>query len=78
MLEVQDLAAGYGDVQVLSGASLSVRDGEIVALVGPNGAGKTTLIRCVTGLLRPRGGAVRLSGGRLDGLSAHEIVDRDP
>jgi branched-chain amino acid transport system ATP-binding protein len=76
MLEIQGLAAGYGDVQVLSGASLSVSEGEIVALVGPNGAGKTTLIRCVTGLLKPRGGTVRFLGGRIDGLTAHQIVDR--
>jgi branched-chain amino acid transport system ATP-binding protein len=76
MLEVEGLSAGYGDVQVLSGASLSVARGEIVALVGPNGAGKTTLIRCVTGLLRPRGGTIRFSGARVDGLSAHGIVDR--
>ena len=65
MLEVQGLAAGYGDVQVLSGASLSVRQGEIVALVGSNGAGKTTLIRCVTGLLRPRAGTITFAGARI-------------
>jgi branched-chain amino acid transport system ATP-binding protein len=76
MLEVQGLAAGYGDVQVLSGASLSVIQGEIVALVGSNGAGKTTVIRCVTGLLRPRGGTVSFAGARIDGLAAHQVVDR--
>ena len=76
MLEVQGLAAGYGDVQVLSGASLSVAQGEIVALVGSNGAGKTTLIRCVTGLLRPRAGTITFAGARIDGLTAHQVVDR--
>ena len=76
MLEVQGLAAGYGDVQVLSGASLSVAQGEIVALLGSNGAGKTTLIRCLTGLLPPRAGTVSFAGARIDGLTAHQIVDR--
>jgi len=52
MLEVRDLHAAYGDAPVLFGASLSVKEGEIVALVGSNGAGKTTLIRCVTGSRR--------------------------
>jgi branched-chain amino acid transport system ATP-binding protein len=76
MLEVSGLDLAYGDVQVLFGATLSVAQGEIVALLGSNGAGKTTLIRGVTGLLRPRGGTVRFSGARTDGLSAHQVVDR--
>ena len=76
MLEVRDIHAAYGDAQVLFGASLSVKEGEIVALVGSNGAGKTTLIRCATGLLRTRRGTIELAGARIDGLTAHEVVDR--
>ncbi len=76
MLEVSGLDAGYGDVQVLFGAALSVQKGEVVALLGSNGAGKTTLIRTVTGLIRPRGGSVHFDGDRIDALTAHEVVDR--
>jgi branched-chain amino acid transport system ATP-binding protein len=76
MLEVRDIHAAYGDAQVLFGASLSVKEGEIVALVGSNGAGKTTLIRCATGLLRTRRGTIEFAGARIDGLTAHEVVDR--
>jgi branched-chain amino acid transport system ATP-binding protein len=76
MLEVSGLDAGYGDVQVLFGAALSVHQGEVVALLGSNGAGKTTLIRTVTGLIRPRSGSVYFAGDRIDGLTAHEVIDR--
>ena len=76
MLEVSGLDAGYGDVQVLFGAALSVQEGEVVALLGSNGAGKTTLIRAVTGLIRARSGSVTFKGDRIDRLTAHEVVDR--
>src|SRR5262249_16821437 len=58
MLEVRAIEAGYGDVQVLSGLSLSVKAKEIVTLLGSNGAGKTTTLRCIMGLLPPRRGEV--------------------
>lgn len=76
MLEVSGLDGGYGDVQVLFGAALSVHQGEVVALLGSNGAGKTTLIRTVVGLIRPRSGSVYFAGDRVDALTAHEVVDR--
>jgi branched-chain amino acid transport system ATP-binding protein len=76
MLEVRDLRAGYGDAPVLFGPTLEVRRGEIVALLGANGAGKSTLIRCITGLLPARGGAILLDGEPIHGLSAHEVVAR--
>ncbi len=76
MLEVRELVAGYGDVEVLHRPSLSVGEGEIVALLGSNGAGKTTLIRTVCGLLRATSGAVLFGDERIDALPAHAIVDR--
>ena len=58
MLEIRDLEAAYGDIRVLTGVTLTVGPGEIVALLGPNGAGKSTLLNSIAGLLRPRAGAV--------------------
>jgi branched-chain amino acid transport system ATP-binding protein len=76
VLEVEGLEASYGPFLVLSGVTLSVRPGEIVALLGPNGAGKTTLIRCLAGLLRPRAGALRWEGRALGAAPAHTVVER--
>ena len=56
ILEIQGIESGYGDVQVLWGASLTLEQGKITSLVGTNGAGKTTLLRTVMGLVRPKGG----------------------
>ena len=75
MLEVREVFASYGDAQVLFGPSLRVSRGEIVALLGSNGAGKTTLIRCITGLLRPRRGAIEFAGHGTATLTGHEVVD---
>ncbi len=76
MLEIESIEASYGPFLVLSGVTLAVRPGEIVALLGPNGAGKTTLIRCIAGLLRPRAGAIRWEGRSLCDAPAHTIVER--
>ncbi len=76
MLEIRALDAAYGDIRVLSGVSLTVRPGEIVALLGPNGAGKSTLLNAIAGLLRPRAGAVRWQGEDLAALRAHLVVER--
>jgi branched-chain amino acid transport system ATP-binding protein len=62
LLRLDALRAGYGHVEVLHGVSLTVREGQIVAIVGPNGAGKTTLMSAVMGLLPRRGGTVRYRG----------------
>jgi branched-chain amino acid transport system ATP-binding protein len=62
LLHIDGLRAGYGHVEVLHGVTLSVREGQIVAIVGPNGAGKTTLMSAVMGLLPRRGGTVRYLG----------------
>ncbi|HUJ27476.1 MAG TPA: ABC transporter ATP-binding protein [Myxococcales bacterium] len=70
MLEVRAVDAGYGDVQVLSGLSLKVEQGEIVTLLGSNGAGKTTTLRCICGVLKPRKGAVLFEGRDLTSVRA--------
>src|SRR5436309_14669574 len=76
VLEVEAVEAAYGPFLALSGVTLRVGPGEIVALLGPNGAGKTTLIRCVTGLLVPRAGRIRFGGAEIVGLLPHAIVER--
>ncbi len=62
LLRLEGLRAGYGRVEVLHGVSLTIREGQIVAIVGPNGAGKTTLMSAVMGLLPRGGGSVRYQG----------------
>jgi branched-chain amino acid transport system ATP-binding protein len=76
LLEVDGVAASYGPFLALSDVTLSLRAGEIVALLGSNGAGKSTLIRCISGLLRPRAGEIRWEGASLGGVPAHAIVER--
>src|SRR5437868_10885248 len=72
MLEVRNIDAGYGDVQVLSSLSLAVEEKEIVTLLGSNGAGKTTTLRCITGVLAPRSGEIVFRGQPLSKVAASE------
>jgi len=74
MLSVRDLYAGYGLSEVLSGASLDVKAGTVVALIGANGAGKTTTMRAISGLVTPTRGEVRLDGVPVQGLGAARIA----
>jgi branched-chain amino acid transport system ATP-binding protein len=75
LLEVRQLRAGYGRIQVLWDVDLLVHDNQIVALVGANGAGKTTLLRAISGMIRVGSGSIQLRGHELRGLEAEEIVD---
>jgi branched-chain amino acid transport system ATP-binding protein len=74
MLEVKQLATGYGRVQVLWDINLNVQENEIVALVGPNGAGKTTLLRAISGMIQVRSGSVEFQGAKISGESIENIV----
>jgi branched-chain amino acid transport system ATP-binding protein len=74
MLEVQDLDTAYGAVTILRGVSLTVAKGESVSVIGANGAGKSTLLRAISGLLRPRRGAILFDGRRIDALQPYEIA----
>src|SRR6476661_2787822 len=78
MLELVDVHSFYGDAHVVRGVSLTVKRGEIVALLGRNGMGKTTTMRSIMGLAPPmvRSGVIRWDGETLLGLPAHEIAAR--
>ena len=76
MLEARGLDVLLGDYQVLWGARCAVATGEMVAVLGPNGAGKSTLMNTISGLLRPRAGAVTLDGRTITELPAHRRVAR--
>lgn len=74
MLEIRALEVAYGDIQVLWGIDLDVREGEIVSLVGSNGAGKSTLIRTISGLTRSFKGEILYNGKDITRLKTSEIV----
>ncbi|SOE18934.1 amino acid/amide ABC transporter ATP-binding protein 2 (HAAT family) [Hoeflea halophila] len=75
MLEVSNLRAGYGAVEVLRGIDLAIDMGEIVTLLGSNGVGKTTFSAVVSGLMQPWSGAITFEGKPIAGLSSQAIVD---
>ncbi len=74
VLEARDVVAGYGEVEILHGVSLVVREGEMVAVIGPNGAGKSTLLRAIFGLLPVRSGAVVMKGEELTNAQPERLV----
>jgi len=77
-LRVEGLHAGYGSVRVIEDLSLSVGDGETVALLGTNGNGKSTLMKCIMGIVRPSAGRIVAEVGGVQhdlvGMEAHDIV----
>jgi branched-chain amino acid transport system ATP-binding protein len=76
LLEVSDLASGYGDLPVLHGVELDVREREVVSVVGANGAGKTTLLATLAGVLPATAGKVMFDGTDLTKLPPHKIAER--
>ena len=76
LLEIKELTAGYGDVDVLHGVSLTVEEGEIVSLVGANGAGKTTLLRAISRRCSLAWVHWLCRFNDISGLPSHDIVSR--
>ena len=74
VLRVQDVVAGYGEVEILHGVSIAVSEAEIVAVIGPNGAGKSTLLKAIFGLVSVRSGSVQLIGQDVTGAAPDRIV----
>ena len=69
IIEARGLRKAYGRTEALRGATLSVREGEVVAVTGPSGSGKSSLLLCLAGVVRPEAGEVTYAGTRLDDLS---------
>jgi branched-chain amino acid transport system ATP-binding protein len=76
MLEIRQLHAGYGSVEILRGIDLDVAQGEIVAVLGSNGVGKSTLNNNISALYTPFSGSIRFEGEEISGLSSSEVVKR--
>ncbi|MCK5553479.1 MAG: ABC transporter ATP-binding protein [Deltaproteobacteria bacterium] len=74
MLQVKEIHTYYGNIPALKGVTLSVNEGEMVALLGRNGAGKTTFLNTLSGSLKPRTGEIFFENERIDGLVPHLIA----
>jgi len=75
ILEIKDMASGYGEVQILWGASLSLVEGSLTCLVGGNGVGKTTLLRSLMGSIRPWQGTVTFEGQNVSRIPPYTKAD---
>ena len=76
ILQVEGLVVHYGAIQALRGISLTVPEGEVVALIGANGAGKTTTLRAISKMLRPTAGTIRFRGEDVSRLPSNALVAR--
>lgn len=76
LLEVKNLDAGYGYLQILRSVSLNIEKGEYVCIIGPNGAGKSTIMKTIAGLIPPMGGSIIFNGEDITGLSASQITKK--
>ena len=74
MLYINNINVYYGAIHALKGISVDVTEGEIVTLIGANGAGKSTILRTISGLLRPKSGAILFEGKNLAAMAAQDIV----
>jgi branched-chain amino acid transport system ATP-binding protein len=74
MLKIEQLNAGYGDIQVLWNINLEIQTGEVVALIGSNGAGKSTLLWTLSGLLKPMSGSIHFEGEDIAAAGPDRIV----
>ena len=74
VLELKDVRAAYGRIQVLHGVDIIVPERSVVALLGPNGAGKTTTLKVASGQLRPTYGCVHIAGKHVNGVPADALA----
>ena len=76
LLQLRDVHAGYGEIEVLHGVSADVRANEIVSIIGANGAGKSTLLRTVFGMVTPTAGSIRFGGEEIAGENPVAVLRR--
>ncbi len=74
MLELKNVNAGYGELQVLYNISLKVEEGEFISLVGPNGAGKTTTLRTISGIIKPISGEIDFLDNKIETFTPQQIT----
>lgn len=74
LLRIENLVGGYGDIRILNDISLTIDQGEMLALVGSNGAGKTTLLRTISAILSATSGSIRFMGEEISRASSHEVA----
>ena len=76
MLEINDMVCGYGQITALRGVTLSVKAGQLVALIGANGAGKSTTLRAISGLVPPRSGTMTFEGEDITFASPQKVLTK--
>jgi len=76
MLEIENVSAAYGMIQILWDVSFKIKKKEIVSIIGPNGAGKTTLVKTIMGLLPAKSGTIWFKGENIENLPPYEIVKK--
>jgi len=74
LLEVKNIDAGYGFLQILRGVSLNIEEGEYVCLIGPNGAGKSTTLKTIAGHMNPTSGEILYRGKRIDDYTGNKAA----
>ncbi|MEV4619304.1 ABC transporter ATP-binding protein [Asanoa sp. NPDC049573] len=79
MIDARDVALSFGETPALRGASLTIAEGEVLAVMGPSGSGKSTLLHCLAGILVPDAGEIHVAGRRVDTLDegARSALRRD-
>jgi putative ABC transport system ATP-binding protein len=75
LIEARDVSFEFGETPALRGATVSIREGEILAVMGPSGSGKSTLLHCLAGILVPKHGEIRFSGQRVDTLAESDRTE---
>jgi len=74
ILKADEITAGYGELDILQGVHIEVREGQIVTVIGPNGAGKSTLLKTIFGVLKPRKGKVTLKDEDITGVKPDKVA----
>jgi branched-chain amino acid transport system ATP-binding protein len=76
LLEINNIKAGYGEIEIIHGLSLQVNEGEIVAIVGPNGSGKSTLLKSIFALINIFSGDIKFEGESLINSATDEMIKK--